>query len=205
MDRSGADFLNCVGQIAERLKANPVPLQLPIGAEADFVGVIDLIAMKANIYDEKSVSGEKFDVVDIPEHCKELADEYREKLLEAAADIDDAIMGKFLAGEESSKEDIAKAIRKGALDLKITPIFCGAAFKNKGVQQLLDAVITFLPSPLDVPPIQGTHPDTNKEITRKSESGEPLSALAFKIMTDPFVGQLAFVRVYSGALLAHVD
>jgi len=200
MDRAGADFLNCVGQMKERLNANPVPLQLPIGAEANFVGIIDLITMKANIYDEKSANGEKFDIVDIPDECRELADEYREKLVEAAADIDDSIMEKFLGGEEVSSEEITAAVRKGALGLKMTPILCGAAFKNKGVQQLLDAVVTILPSPLDVPPIQGTHPDTEKEITRKSENSEPLSALAFKIMTDPFVGQLAFVRVYSGEL-----
>lgn len=200
MDRAGADFLNCVGQMQERLNANPVPLQLPIGAEANFIGIIDLIAMKANIYDEKSVNGEKFDIVDIPDECKELAGEYREKLVEAAADIDDSIMEKFLGGEEVSSEEITAAVRKGALGLKMTPILCGAAFKNKGVQQLLDAVVTILPSPLDVPPIQGTRPDTEKEITRKSENSEPLSALAFKIMTDPFVGQLVFVRVYSGEL-----
>ena len=200
MDRAGADFLKCVSQMKERLKANPVPLQLPIGAEADFVGIIDLIAMKASVYDEKSANGEKFDVVDIPDECRELADEYREKLVEAAADIDDSIMEKFLGGEEVSSEEITAAVRKGTLELKMTPILCGAAFKNKGVQQLLDAVVTILPSPLDVPSIQGTHPDTKKEITRKSENSEPLSALAFKIMTDPFVGQLAFVRVYSGEL-----
>jgi len=200
MDRAGADFLNCVGQMKERLNANPVPLQLPIGAEANFVGIIDLIAMKANIYDEKSANGEKFDIVDIPDNCRELAGEYREKLVEAAADIDDSIMEKFLGGEEVSSEEITAAVRKGALELKMTPIICGAAFKNKGVQQLLDAVVTILPSPLDVPPIQGTHPDTEKEITRKSKNSESLSALAFKIMTDPFVGQLAFVRVYSGEL-----
>ena len=200
MDRAGADFLKCVNQMKERLKANPVPLQLPIGAEADFVGIIDLIAMKASVYDEKSANGEKFDVVDIPDECRELADEYREKLVEAAADIDDSIMEKFLGGEEVSSEEITAAVRKGTLELKMTPILCGAAFKNKGVQQLLDAVVTILPSPLDVPSIQGTHPDTEKKITRKSENSEPLSALAFKIMTDPFVGQLAFVRVYSGEL-----
>ena len=200
MDRAGADFLNCVGQMEERLKANPVLLQLPIGAEADFIGIIDLISMKANIYDEKSENGEKFDVVDIPEDSRELADEFREKLLEAAADLDDSIMEKFLAGDEVSLEEVTSAIRKGALELKITPILCGAAFKNKGVQQLLDAVVTLLPSPLDVPSIQGTHPDTEEKIVRKSENSEPLSALAFKIMTDPFVGQLTFVRVYSGEL-----
>ena len=129
-----------------------------------------------------------------------MADEYREKLLEAAADIDDSIMEKFLAGDEVSLEEVTSAMRKGALELKITPILCGAAFKNKGVQQLLDAVVTLLPSPLDIPSIQGTHPDTEEKIVRKSENSEPLSALAFKIMTDPFVGQLTFVRVYSGEL-----
>ena len=200
MDRAGADFLNCVGQMEERLKANPVLLQLPIGAEADFIGIIDLISMKANIYDEKSENGEKFDVVDIPEDCRELAEKYREKMIEAAADVDDSIMEKFLAGEEVSSDEITVAIRKAAIELKITPILCGASFKNKGVQQLLDAVVTILPSPLDVPSILGAHPDTKKEIIRKSENSEPLSALAFKIMTDPFVGQLTFVRVYSGEL-----
>ena len=200
MDRSGADFLNCVEQMEERLNANPVPLQLPIGAEADFVGIIDLITMKANLYSDEYDKGEKYEVVDIPEDCRELAEGYREKLVEAVSDIDESIMEKFLAEENVSAEEITAAVRKGALELKITPILCGAAFKNKGVQQLLDAVVTFLPSPLDVPPIQGTHPNTSKEIIRKSASDEPLSALAFKIMTDPFVGQLAFVRVYSGEL-----
>jgi len=201
MDRAGADFLQCVGQMEERLKANVVPLQLPIGAEADFIGIIDLIAMKASIYDESSVNGEKFDIVEIPEDCRKLADEYREKLVEAAADMDDVIMEKFLAGAEVTCEEITAAVRKGALELKITPALCGASFKNKGVQQLLDAVVTFLPSPLDIPPMVGAHPDdATKEIIRKADNSEPLAALAFKIMTDPFVGQLAFVRVYSGEL-----
>jgi len=200
MDRSGADFLNCVKQMDERLNAHPVALQLPIGAEADFKGIIDLITMKANLYSDQYDKGEKYEVVDIPEDCRELAEEYREKLVEAVSDISEPIMEKFLAGAEVSEEEITSAVRKGAVELKITPILCGAAFKNKGVQQLLDAVVAILPSPLDVPPIQGTHPDTEKKIFRKSESSEPLSALAFKIMTDPFVGQLAFVRVYSGEL-----
>ena len=201
MDRAGADFLHCVGQMEERLKANVVPLQLPVGSEADFVGIIDLITMKASIYDESSANGEKFDIVEIPENCKKLADEYREKLVEAAADVDDAIMEKFLAGEEVSCEEITAAVRKATLELKITPVLCGASFKNKGVQQLLDAVVAILPSPLDIPPMVGTHPDdTTKEIIRKANNSEPLAALAFKIMTDPFVGQLAFVRVYSGEL-----
>ena len=200
MDRSGADFLGCVEQMRERLNANPVPLQLPLGAESNFIGVIDLIDMKANIYSDEKNKGEAFEVQEIPEEFLELAQEYREKLMEAISDCDDKVMEKYLAGKEVSAEEIITAIRKGALDLKITPIHCGAAFKNKGVQQLLDAVVRYLPSPYDVPPVQGINPNSQKEIVRKPDDSEPLSALAFKIMTDPFVGQLAFVRVYSGEL-----
>ena len=200
MDRSGADFLGCVEQMRERLNANPVPLQLPIGAESNFIGVIDLIDMKANVYSDEKNKGETFEVQEIPEDLLELAQEYREKLMEAISDCDDKVMEKYLAGKEVSAEEIITAIRKGALDLKITPIHCGAAFKNKGVQQLLDAVVRYLPSPYDVPPVQGINPNSQKEIVRKPDDSEPLSALAFKIMTDPFVGQLAFVRVYSGEL-----
>ena len=200
MDRSGADFLGCVEQMRERLNANPVPLQLPLGAESNFIGVIDLIDMKANIYSDEKNKGETFEVQEIPEEFLELAQEYREKLMEAISDCDDKVMEKYLAGKEVSAEEIITAIRKGALDLKITPIHCGAAFKNKGVQQLLDAVVRYLPSPYDVPPVQGINPNSQEEIVRKPDDSEPLSALAFKIMTDPFVGQLAFVRVYSGEL-----
>jgi elongation factor G len=200
MDRSGADFLGCVEQMRERLNANPVPLQLPIGAESNFIGVVDLIDMKANVYSDEKNKGETFEVQEIPEDLLELAQEYREKLMEAISDCDDKVMEKYLAGDEVTTEEIIAAIRKGALDLKITPIHCGAAFKNKGVQQLLDAVVRYLPSPYDVPPVQGINPNSQEEITRKPDGGEPLSALAFKIMTDPFVGQLAFVRVYSGEL-----
>ena len=200
MDRSGADFLGCVEQMRERLNANPVPLQLPLGAESNFIGVIDLIDMKANIYSDEKNKGEAFEVQEIPEEFLELAQEYREKLMEAISDCDDKVMEKYLAGKEVSAEEIITAIRKGALDLKITPIHCGAAFKNKGVQQLLDAVVRYLPSPYDVPPVQGINPNSQEEIVRKPDDSEPLSALAFKIMTDPFVGQLAFVRVYSGEL-----
>ncbi len=200
MDRSGADFLGCVEQMRERLNANPVPLQLPLGAESNFIGVIDLIDMKANIYSDEKNKGETFEVQEIPEEFLELAQEYREKLMEAISDYDDKVMEKYLAGKEVSAEEIITAIRKGALDLKITPIHCGAAFKNKGVQQLLDAVVRYLPSPYDVPPVQGINPNSQEEIVRKPDDSEPLSALAFKIMTDPFVGQLAFVRVYSGEL-----
>ena len=200
MDRSGADFLGCVEQMRERLNANPVPLQLPLGAESNFIGVIDLIDMKANIYSDEKNKGETFEVQEIPEEFLELAQGYREKLMEAISDCDDKVMEKYLAGKEVSAEEIITAIRKGALDLKITPIHCGAAFKNKGVQQLLDAVVRYLPSPYDVPPVQGINPNSQEEIVRKPDDSEPLSALAFKIMTDPFVGQLAFVRVYSGEL-----
>ena len=199
MDRSGADFLNCIGQMKERLSANPVPLQLPIGAEANFIGLVDLVEMKAYVYPEKdNPKGEIFEEVPIPENMADLVSEYREKLMEAVSDVDEGIMEKYLGGEDVSLEVIKAAIRKGTLELKFTPILCGAAFKNKGVQQLLDAVPEYLPSPLDVPAITGINPNTQEEVSRKADDKEPVSALAFKIMTDPFVGQLAFFRVYSG-------
>jgi elongation factor G len=201
MDRSGADFLNCIGQMKERLSANPVPLQLPIGAEGDFIGLVDLVEMKAYVYPEKdNPKGEIFEEVPIPDDMADLVAEYREKLMEAASDMDESVMEKFLGGEDVSVEAIKAAVRKGTLELKFTPILCGASFKNKGVQQLLDAVPEYLPSPLDVPPIKGINPNTQEEETRKADDKEPVSALAFKIMTDPFVGQLAFFRVYSGEL-----
>ena len=201
MDRSGADFLNCITQMKERLSANPVPLQLPIGAENDFIGLVDLVEMKAYVYPEKdNPKGEIFEEVPIPDDMADLVAEYREKLMEAVSDVDEAIMEKYLGGEEVSLEVIKNAIRKGTLELKFTPILCGAAFKNKGVQQLLDAVPEYLPSPLDVPAITGINPNTQEEVSRKANDKEPVSALAFKIMTDPFVGQLAFFRVYSGEL-----
>ncbi|GJL79040.1 MAG: elongation factor G 2 [Nitrospinaceae bacterium] len=200
MDRSGADFLGCVGQIKDRLNANPVILQLPLGSEEKFIGVIDLVLMKANVYSDEKGKGEIFDEVEIPEEYKEQAEEYREYLMEAVSDIDESIMERFLGGEEVSTEEIYAALRKGALELKFTPIFCGAAFKNKGVQQLLNAVVHYLPSPVEIPAIKAENPNTQEEVVREPDSKEPLSALAFKIMTDPFVGQLAFVRVYSGEL-----
>ena len=201
MDRSGADFLNCISQMKERLGANPVPLQLPIGAEGDFIGLVDLVEMKAYVYPvENNPKGELFEEAPIPDNMTEVVAEYREKLMEAASDVDEEIMEKFLGGEDVSIEAIKAAIRKGTLELRFTPILCGASFKNKGVQQLLDAVPTYLPSPLDVPPMSGINPDTKEEVTRKADSKEPVSALAFKIMTDPFVGQLAFFRVYSGEI-----
>jgi len=200
MDRAGADFLNCVGQIRDRLGANPVPLQLPLGAEANFTGIIDLVDMKANVYEEGQNKGETYTEADIPANMVDQANEYREILMEAISDVDEAIMEKYLGGEEVSRDEILAAVRKGALKLKFTPILCGAAFKNKGVQQLLDAVTLYLPSPEDIASVQGTNPNSQKEVTRKLDSDEPLAALAFKIMTDPFVGQLAFIRVYSGEL-----
>jgi elongation factor G len=200
MDRAGANFVGCVAQMVDKLGAHPVAIQIPLGAEADFIGVIDLIDMKANVYSDEKNKGETFDVVDIPAEYQDQAKEYREKLIESASDADDGLMEKFLGGEEISKEELIIALRKGTLDNMFTPILCGAAFKNKGVQQLLDAVILYLPSPQELKSIAGTNPNTRKEESRELDSSDHLSALSFKIMTDPFVGQLAFVRVYSGKL-----
>jgi elongation factor G len=202
MDRAGADFFGCINQMKERLGANPVPLQLPIGAEADFLGVIDLIKMEANVYSDEKNKGETFDTVEIPQEYKEQAQEYREHLLEAVSDVNEAIMEKFLAGEDVSEDELRAAVRVGALGLAFTPIICGAAFKNKGVQQLLDSVVHYLPSPEDVPTIEGVDPNTKEPVVRNADDGEPLSALTFKITTDPYVGQLAYIRVYSGKLTA---
>ena len=200
MDRAGANFIDCVEQMKEKLNANPVPIQLPLGVEAGFLGVIDLINMKANTYSEAKDKGETYEVIEIPDEYKEQADEYREKLIESISDVDDAIMEKFLGGEEISVEEINAALRTGTLESRFTPVLCGAAFKNKGVQQLLDSVVEYLPSPQELKAITGTNPNTQSEESRKLDVSDPFSALAFKIMTDPFVGQLAFVRVYSGEL-----
>ena len=200
MDRAGANFLGCVEQMKEKLNAHPVPIQLPLGAEADFIGVIDLINMKANTYSDDKDKGEVYEVVDIPVEYKDQADEYREKLIEAISDVDDTIMAKFLGGEDISVEEINAGLRLGTLESRFTPVLCGAAFKNKGVQQLLDSVVAYLPSPKELKTITGTNPNTQREENRRLDVGDHFSALAFKIMTDPFVGQLAFVRVYSGEL-----
>ena len=200
MDRAGANFLGSVEQMKRKLNAHPVPIQLPLGAEADFIGVIDLINMKANTYSDAKDKGEVYEVVDIPSEYKDQADECREKLIEAISDVDDTIMEKFLGGKEISVEEINAALRVGTLESRFTPILCGAAFKNKGVQQLLDSVVSYLPSPQELKTITGTNPNTQNEESRKLDVGDHFSALAFKIMTDPFVGQLAFVRVYSGEL-----
>jgi elongation factor G len=201
MDRVGADFFRGVSMIKDRLKANPLPIQLPIGKEDTFTGVIDLVEMKAIIWDDESL-GATFKVTDIPEEELDLATEYREKMIEELSGNDDALMEKYLAGESLTVEEIRSAIRKSTINIQICPVICGSAFKNKGVQNLLDAVIDYMPSPTDIPPITGVVEGSDEPVIRKSSDDEPFSALAFKIMTDPFVGQLCFFRVYSGVISA---
>ncbi len=201
MDRVGADFSRVVRMIQDRLGACPLPIQLPIGAEDRFRGVIDLVQMKAILWEEESL-GAKFRVEPIPGELIGMAEEYREKLLETVADCDEFIMERYLDGREITETEIRTAIRKAGLDLKLVPVLCGAAFRNKGVQLLLDAVVDYLPSPLDVPPVRGKHPTSQGEEERPPRDEAPFSALAFKIMTDPFVGTLTFFRVYSGALFS---
>jgi len=198
MDRTGANFFKVYDQMRMRLRANPVPLQVPIGAEENFKGVIDLIKMKAIVWDEAS-QGTKFEYVDIPADLQASADEWRGKLVEAAAEATEELMNKYLEGNELSEEEIKKALRQRTIAGEIQPMLCGTAFKNKGVQAMLDAVIEFLPSPVDIPPVNGTD-DDEKPASRKADDNEKFSALAFKLMTDPFVGQLTFIRVYSGVL-----
>ncbi|UTG92182.1 elongation factor G [Geobacter sulfurreducens] len=199
MDRIGADFFRGVGMIRDRLKANPVPIQLPIGAEDAFCGVVDLVEMKAIIWDEDSL-GAKYREAEVPADLVEMAQEYREKLIEEVATFDDVLMEKYLGGEELTTDEIKGAIRKATIDIQICPVICGSSFKNKGVQNLLNSVVAYLPSPLDIPAITGIDAKTGEEVARKASDDEPFSALAFKIMTDPFVGQLCFFRVYSGVL-----
>jgi len=200
MDRSGADFFKVVAEVDDMLGGNPIPLQVPIGAEADFKGVVDLITNTALVWDEES-QGMTYTPVDIPEDLVETVHSYREKLIEAVAEYDDNLMEKFFEDPDSiTKEEMMEAIRKATVDRSITPMLCGSAFKNKGVQTMLDAVMAYLPSPVDVEAIQGTNPDTGAEEVRKPSEDEPMSALAFKIATDPFVGRLCFFRVYSGAI-----
>lgn len=200
MDRTGANFFRCIDHMKNKLGANAIPLQLPYGAEDSFMGIIDIIKMKAIIYKEDESKGSIYNEVDIPPEYKDKAIELREGLLEAAAEQDDILMEKYLRGVELSNEEIEKGIRKGVLSLKITPVLCGASFKNKGVQLLLDAIIKYLPSPVDIPPVKGKNPQTGMEETCVADDNKPFSALAFKIMTDPFVGHLTFFRVYSGVL-----
>ena len=198
MDKIGADFLYSVRTIHERLQANAHPIQLPIGAEDDFTGIIDLIKMKAEIYTNDL--GTDIQETDIPEDLQDLAEEWREKLVEAVAETDEELMERYLEGDEISQEELKAAIRKATCAVEFYPVLCGSAFKNKGVQLMLDAVVDYLPSPLDVPAIKGVDPNTDQEVERHSSDEEPFSALAFKVMTDPFVGRLTFFRVYSGTL-----
>ena len=198
MDITGADFFNVIKMMKERLNANAVAIQLPIGAEDDFKGIIDLVKMEAIVYEDDL--GKVEDEVAIPDDMKEQAEEYRETLLEALSELDDAFMEKYLGGEEITEDEIKRVIRKGTVECELTPVTCGTSYRNKGVQPLLDAVVDFMPSPLDIPPIQGVDPETGEEDSRPASDDEPFSALAFKIMTDPYVGKLAFFRVYSGVL-----
>ncbi len=200
MDRVGADFFKVMDQIRERLHATPVPVQLPIGAEDDFIGVVDLIKNKAYAWEETD-NGSVFDEVEIPADMKDMVDEYRTKLIEGAAEDNDELFEKYMEDPDSiTEEELIAQIRKETLDLRICPVFCGSSFKNKGVQLLLDGIVNYLPSPLDVEAVKGVNPKTEQEESRKAEANEPFCALAFKIATDPFVGRLAFFRVYSGTL-----
>jgi len=202
MDRVGADFFRSIGTIVDRLKCRPVAIQLPIGAEDQFKGIVDLVSMKARIWHDETL-GAKYDEVEIPADLVEQAKEYHEKLVEAVAESDDHLFTKFVEGQPVTEAELRAGIRKATIAQKIFPVICGSAFKNKGVQNLLDAAVDFLPSPLDIPPVKGLDAhDTTKEIERKAADNEPFAALVFKIMTDSFVGQLAFVRVYSGHLSA---
>ena len=199
MDVTGADFFRSVDTIDKKLKGNPVPIQVPMGAEDTFIGMIDLVEMKAEIY--KDELGKEIEITDVPEEYMEVANKYRENLIEVASEFDEDLMMAYLEGEEIDNELLKKAIRKGTLDVKITPVSCGSSYKNKGVQLLLDAIIDYLPSPIDVPSIDGVDLEGN-EVQRHSSDDEPFSALAFKIVTDPYVGKLAYFRVYSGVLQA---
>ncbi|SHN36970.1 elongation factor G [Gracilibacillus kekensis] len=198
MDKVGADFIYSVGTLGDRLGANAHPVQLPIGAEDEFDGIIDLITMEAYFYEDDL--GTRTEAREIPEEYKEQAEEYRTSLIEAVAEVDEDLMERYLEGEEFSNDEIRAAVRKATLSVEFYPVFCGSAFKNKGVQLLIDGVVDYLPSPLDIPPIEGHVPQTEEEVVRKADDKEPFSALAFKVATDPFVGKLTFFRVYSGTL-----
>jgi elongation factor G len=209
LDRTGSDFFRCVDMIVDRLNATPLVMQLPIGAEAGFQGVVDLVRMKALVWSEETKLGEMYDVVDIPENLREQAEEWHGKLVEAVAENDEEVMELYLEGEEPSVEQLYAAVRRvtlastGQADITITPVFCGTAFKNKGVQPLLDAVVRYLPSPLDVEAVEGHAPrDAEHILSRKPSEEEPLAALAFKIASDPHLGKLTFIRIYSGVLTA---
>jgi elongation factor G len=198
MDKMGADFEHAIDTIRKRLNARPVAIQLPIGAEANFKGVVDLFTMKAIVWNDETM-GAQYDVEEIPENLKKKAEAFRMQMVESIAETDDEVLTSFLEGQDIPADKLKAALRKAVIGLKLFPVLCGSAFKNKGVQTLLDAVVDFLPSPLDIPPIEGMNPDkTEEKVIRRADDSEPFSALAFKIMTDPFVGQLVFIRVYSG-------
>lgn len=198
MDIVGADFERTTGMIRDRLKANPVPIQLPIGKEDSFIGMVDLVNMNAEVYHDNL--GENIEITEIPDDLKALSAEYRDKLVEAISETDEVLMEKYLEGEELTVEEVMQGIRKATIAGAITPVLCGSSYRNKGVQPLLDAIVDYLPSPLDIPPITGTDKDTEEESVRHSSDEEPFAALAFKIVTDPFVGKLAYARIYSGVL-----
>lgn len=198
MDIAGADFFNVVKMIRDKLGANALPIQLPIGDEESFTGILDLVRMKSILYEDDL--GTRSGETEIPKDLMNVAVEYREKLVEALADFDEGLMLKYLEGHEVTEEEINRALRKATIEVKVTPVLCGSSYKNKGVQLLLDAVVNYLPSPLEVAAIKGLHPDTGEELTREPDDAEPFAALAFKIMSDPFVGKLTFFRVYSGVL-----
>src|SRR5882762_5394965 len=200
MDKIGADFYFTVRTIEERLGARALPIQLPIGSEGDFEGIVDLVEMNAKVWRGETKLGETYDTIEIPAELAEQADEYRTKLLEAVAETDEALLEKYFGGEGLTVEEIKGALRKLTITSEAYPVLCGSSFKNKGVQPMLDAVVDYLPSPLDVPPIKGVNPETGQPETREPDEKAPVSALAFKIMNDAFVGQLTFVRVYSGTL-----
>ena len=200
LDRTGADFFRCVDMMVERLNSTPLVLQIPIGNESDFIGVVDLLRMKALVWRGETQKGEDYAVEDIPADLVAKAEEYREKLLETLAETDDDVMEKYLEGEELSLDEIKAGIRRATIGNKANPVVCGSAFKNKGVQPMLDAVIDYLPSPLDVPAIQGVATDGETPIERHADVSEPFSALAYKIQTDRHLGKLTFVRVYSGTI-----
>lgn len=198
MDRTGADFFNVVARLRDRLGSNAVPVQIPVGEEHEHIGVVDLVRQKAIIYQDDT--GANFEVVDIPDNLRAQAAEWREKMVEAAAEADEELTTKFLEGLALSEEEIVAGLRKRTIANEIVPVVCGSSFKNKGVQPMLDAACAYLPSPLDIPPVRGTHPETGEEITRRHSLDDPLAALVFKISTDAYIGKLAFVRVYSGVL-----
>src|SRR3972149_356109 len=199
MDRTGADFYNAVQMMKDRLGANAIPITLPIGEGDIFSGIIDLISFKARMYHDETF-GATYDEIEIPHDLKEIANKFRTEMLEAVSDVDDTLLEKYLEGKDISVDEITAVLRKATIELKIIPVICGSAFKNKGVQKLLDSVVDFLPSPLDFKEIEAHHIGINDKVKRKIDDNEKFTALAFKIMTDPFVGKLTFFRVYSGVL-----